>query len=166
MRDAELGLATAQEAVALARQRAQRARWQALRVEREAERPMRPKSPARPSPPPDSPPPRVKPAVKPARSPVKRATQQQRAAAVAALGALLPKRITAAAGKRRRTIQLAAGELYRVEPLNPAKKRNRGRRGRLLTWDVAGTAGVIEWSDDHVREQVPLVDLVKAESKS
>ncbi|HYE05676.1 MAG TPA: hypothetical protein VEL07_09100 [Planctomycetota bacterium] len=187
VRAAEERLAAAQADLTQAREHAQHARWHAQRAEqarrerveaqererREHEQRNRPTTRSerdddRPTPSRAAAERRSAGATKPrrdgplaTRGATKRPSSRKREAALAALTALLPKRITATIGKRSRILALDAGARYRVEPLNPAKKRHRGRIGRLLTWDAAGTTGVIAW-DDGERESVPLADLVKA----
>jgi hypothetical protein len=77
---------------------------------------------------------------------------------------LLPGSVTAEAHGKKRTTRLKAGARYRVEPLSPRRRLDRGRVGTLVSWSLDGSNGVMRWDDGKVGE-VRLEDLT-AESAS
>jgi hypothetical protein len=75
---------------------------------------------------------------------------------------LLPGSVTAEAHGERRTTRLKAGARYRVEPLSPRRRRDRGRVGTLVSWSLDGSTGMMRWADGTVGE-VRLEDLVSGD---
>ncbi|QDV67679.1 hypothetical protein Poly24_13810 [Rosistilla carotiformis] len=68
--------------------------------------------------------------------------------------------------KRRETVTLTIGETYRVEPLNPQKKKHRGRVCAILEFDddfMPGFASV-RFHDNNRVGKVDLSDLVPIDS--
>ena len=57
-------------------------------------------------------------------------------------------------------MELEACAIYRVEPLNPRRRKDRGRVGRLTSWDDQAKTGTMAWTDGGTGA-VTLADLVR-----
>jgi hypothetical protein len=86
--------------------------------------------------------------------------RQPRQAAQPGAGGLLPTSVEVTHGAHRRRIALAAGGAYRFDPLNPRRRKDRGRTGRLLSWSIDGTSAALRWDDDGSVGEIALGDLV------
>lgn len=82
------------------------------------------------------------------------------ARALAMTQGLLPDQVVARHGSAQRTVPLERGADYRVEPLNPRRRKGRGRVGRLIGWDDRARTGTMEWADGGVGPVV-LADLIR-----
>jgi hypothetical protein len=91
------------------------------------------------------------------------ATGPDRAAiarALASAESLIPHRAVARHAGRERSVDLVRGASYRVEPLNPRRRKDRGRVGTLTGWDDQAIGGTIRWEDGG-SATVALADLVR-----
>lgn len=66
---------------------------------------------------------------------------------------------------KQRVVKLIPGATYRIEPMNPLKKKDRGRIGALIAIVDLGGAGRFRFADNNRVGTIKLDDLVLMEDQ-